>query len=264
MPVRRKQKGFALVFVIAVIAALSVMTTSMFFYYDSDLKSVSRNSVMQQVLLASETGLQEGQKWINDQLNADTFGLADIQNNFHIDASNNTCLNRHGYNETSEDIYFARRLTDNIGDDDPKFENIEYEVFVQRYADYVRSIYFKGVEARNSSVGIDYKKRSFALVKKFKDFPTKQFTIEMWIKNMKDVDDSDYNMHAFEWGREWDLVFKVFDDRWSPRLGEKVLGGSGTVGTPVKKNGHILLGYGMVERPAQQIQVMLRFIRMEF
>ena len=232
---KKKQKGFALVFVIAVIAALSVMTTSMFFYYDSDLKSVSRNSVMQQVLLASETGLQEGQKWINDQLNADTFGLADIQNDFHIDASNNTCLNRHGYTETDEDIYFARRLTDNIGDDDPKFENIEYEVFVQRYADYVRSIYFKGVEARNSNAGIDYKKRSFALVKKFKDFPTKQFTIEMWIKNMKDVDDSDYNMHAFEWGREWDLVFKVLDDRWSPRLGEKVLGGSGTVGTPVKQ-----------------------------
>ena len=22
-------------------------------------------------------------------------------------------------------------------------------------------------------------------------------------KNMKAVDDSDYNMHAFEWGREW-------------------------------------------------------------
>ena len=51
---QKQQKGFALVFVIAVIAALSVMTTSMFFYYDSDLKSVSRNSVMQQVMLASE------------------------------------------------------------------------------------------------------------------------------------------------------------------------------------------------------------------
>ena len=232
---KKQQKGFALVFVIAVIAALSVMTTSMFFYYDSDLKSVSRNSVMQQVLLASETGLQEGQKWINDQLNADTFGLADIQNDFHIDASNNTCLNRHGYTKSTEDIYFARRLTDNIGDDDPKFKDIEYEVFVQRYADYVRSIYFKGVEGRNSNVGIDYKNRSFALVKRFNDFPTTQFTIEMWIKNMKDLDDSDYNMHAFEWGREWDLVFKVLDDRWSPRLGEKVLGGSGTVGTPVKQ-----------------------------
>ena len=63
----------------------------------------------------------------------------------------------------------------------------------------------------------------------FKDFPNDQFTIEMWIKNMRET--SSYNMHAFEWGREWDLVFKVLDDRWSPRLGEKVLGGSGTVGT---------------------------------
>ena len=56
---KKKQKGFALVFVIAVVAALSLMTGSMFFYYDTDLKSVSRNSVMQQVNLAAETGLQE-------------------------------------------------------------------------------------------------------------------------------------------------------------------------------------------------------------
>ena len=41
-------------------------------------------------------------------------------------------------------------------------------------------------------------------------------------------------MHAFEWGREWDLVFKVLNDKWSPRLGEVVLAGSGSVGTPVK------------------------------
>ena len=40
-------------------------------------------------------------------------------------------------------------------------------------------------------------------------------------------------MHAFEWGREWDLVFKVKDDDWSPRLGEEEAG-SGTVGAPVK------------------------------
>ena len=85
--IKKKEKGFALVFVIAVIAALSVMTTSMFFYYDNDLKSVSRNSVFAQVRLAGETGLQEGQKWISDQLNSDTFALADIQNSSHIDLS---------------------------------------------------------------------------------------------------------------------------------------------------------------------------------
>ena len=41
-------------------------------------------------------------------------------------------------------------------------------------------------------------------------------------------------MHAFEWGREWDLVFKVQNDNWSPRLGEVVLDDQGDVGTPVK------------------------------
>ena len=51
------------------------MTGAMFFYYDNDLKSVSRNSVMQQVNLAAETGLQEGQKWITDQLNSNSFTL---------------------------------------------------------------------------------------------------------------------------------------------------------------------------------------------
>ncbi|WP_440910182.1 LamG-like jellyroll fold domain-containing protein [Candidatus Pelagibacter sp.] len=230
---KKNQKGFALVFVIAVIAALSVMTTSMFFYYDNDLKSVSRNSVMQQVMLASETGLQEGQKWITDQLNADTFGLADIQNNAHVDASDNACLNRHGYTDATKDVYFAKRLFDNLGTDDPKFEDVEYEVFVQRHADYVRSIYFSAEGPTGiPNADTDYTNRSFAFVKKFKDFPTDQFTIEMWIKNERTT--SSYNMHAFEWGREWDLVFKVLNDKWSPRLGEVVLAGSGSVGTPVK------------------------------
>ena len=73
-----------MVFVIAVVAALSIMTGAMYFYYDNDLKSVSRNSVMQQVTLAAETGLQEGQRWIADQLNSNTFNLVDIQNSLKI------------------------------------------------------------------------------------------------------------------------------------------------------------------------------------
>ena len=48
------------------------------------------------------------------------------------------------------------------------------------------------------------------------------------------TDTSTYNMHAFEWGREWDLVFKVQNDEWSPRLGEVVLDDQEDVGTPVK------------------------------
>ena len=79
---RKNEKGFVLVFVIAVTAALSIMTSAMYFYYDNDLKSVSRNSVMQQVTLAAETGLQEGQRWVGDQLNANTFSLTDIQIRF--------------------------------------------------------------------------------------------------------------------------------------------------------------------------------------
>ena len=232
---QKKQKGFALVFVIAVVAALSLMTGSMFFYYDTDLKSVSRNSVMQQVNLAAETGLQEGQRWITEQLNSNSFALVDIQNDISIEDSNNQCLNRHGYTNTDQDVYYAQRIQGSLGDDEAKFEDMSYEVFVMRHADVVKSIYFEGVEARNSNVGTNYQDRSFALVEQFNDFPTEQFTIEMWIKNMKDLDDSDYNMHAFEWGREWDLVFKVKNDNWSPRLGEKVLGGSGTVGTPIKQ-----------------------------
>ena len=232
---KKKEKGFALVFVIAVIAALSVMTTSMFFYYDNDLKSVSRNSVLAQVRLASETGLQEGQKWISDQLNSDTFALADIQNSSHIDAADNKCLNRHGYTDSNYDIYFAKRLSDNLGNDDPKFEGMGYEVFVQRHADYVRSIYFSGTGDRSTSLD-----RSAALVRNFRDFPNEVFTIEMWVKNMH-ADEDTYDMHAFEWGRRWDLVFKVRKNansnnqhQFSPRLGEVVLATSGdeSVGEP--------------------------------
>ncbi|MDC0351544.1 hypothetical protein OAM58_01100 [Candidatus Pelagibacter sp.] len=228
-----KQKGFVLVFVIAVVSALSIMTGAMFFYYDNDLKSVSRNSVMQQVNLAAETGLQEGQKWISDQLNSNSFSLVDIQNTLSVEDSDNKCLNRHGFTNSSEDVYYAKRIFANLGTDDKKFEDMSYEVYVQRHADIVRSIYFSAEgSSGDSDRDTTYTDRSFALVEKFKDFPTEQFTIEMWIKNMQTT--STYNMHAFEWGREWDLVFKVLNDEWSPRLGEVRLDNQGDVGTPVK------------------------------
>ena len=230
---QNKEKGFVLVFVIAVVSALSIMTGAMFFYYDNDLKSVSRNSVMQQVNLAAETGLQEGQKWISDQLNSNSFSLVDIQNTLSVEDSDNKCLNRHGFTNSSEDVYYAKKILANLGTDDKKFEDMSYEVYVQRHADIVRSIYFS---AEGSSGDTDrdttYTDRSMALVESFKDFPTEQFTIEMWIKNMQTT--STYNMHAFEWGREWDLVFKVKNDDWSPRLGEVVLDQQGDIGTPVK------------------------------
>jgi len=241
---KHNQKGFVLAFVIAVIAALSVMTSAMFFYYDADLKSVSRNSVMQQVMLAAETGLQEGQKFVEDRLNANQFDLVDIQNTNKVVASDNKCLNRHGFTDSTKDVYFAKRiaedLTNNAGSDDPKFAGMSYEVFVQRHADVVKSIYFSGTgSGQNTSLTT----RSMALVKKFKDFPNKKFTIEMWVKN-KRPDSVKYDMHAFEWGREWDLVFKVWrktvggDDEWSPRLGEVVLdaqeSGDNTVGNPIR------------------------------
>ena len=230
---KKNEKGFVLVFVMAVTAALSIMTSAMYFYYDNDLKSVSRNSVMQQVTLAAETGLQEGQRWVANQLNSNTFSLTDIQNSFHVDDSNNACLNRHGFNNQSEDVYYAKRIQENLGADYVKFEDVSYEVFIQRQADVVRSIYFSEQGSKNNQ-GKDttYIDRSFALVENFKDFPTEQFTIEMWIKNTQPT--STYNMHLFEWGREWDLVFKVKNDEWSPRLGEVVLDDQSDVGDPVK------------------------------
>ena len=234
---KKNEKGFVLVFVMAVTAALSIMTSAMYFYYDNDLKSVSRNSVMQQVTLASETGLQEGQRWIANQLNSNTFSLTDIQNSFHIDNSDNACLNRHGFNDQNEDVYYAKRIQEDLSDDSVedygKFESVSYEVFIQRQADVVRSIYFSEQGSKNNQ-GKDttYTDRSFALVENFKDFPTEQFTIEMWIKNKQPT--STYNMHLFEWGREWDLVFKVKNDEWSPRLGEVVLDDQSDVGDPVK------------------------------
>ncbi len=233
MKKQKNEKGFVLVFVIAVVSALSIMTGAMFFYYDNDLKSVSRNSVMQQVNLAAETGLQEGQKWITDQLNSNSFTLVDIQNTLNVADSDNKCLNRHGFTNSSEDVYYAKRINANLGTDDPKFEDMSYEVFVQRHADVVRSIYFSAEGSKNNTEkDTTYTDRSFALVENFKDFPNDQFTIEMWIQNKQPG--STYDMHAFEWGRTWDLVFKVKNDEWSPRLGEVVLDDQGDIGSPVK------------------------------
>ena len=225
-----KKNGFALVFVIAVVSALSIMTGAMFFYYDNDLKSTSRNSVMQQVHLAAETGLQEGQKWITDQLNSNSFSLVNIQNNLHIDDSGNKCLNRHGFTDSSLDVYYAKKLTGDLGTGDKKFEDMSYEVFVQRHEDVVRSIYFSADgSSGESDQDTTYTDRSFALVENFKDFPSSEFTIEFWFKNVQEATDT-YDMNIFEFGRSQDLVFKVEDDDnaaadiiWSPRMGEDTI-----------------------------------------
>ena len=232
----KKQKGFVMVFVIAVVAALSIMTGAMFFYYDNDLKSVSRNSVMQQVTLAAETGLQEGQRWIADQLNTNTFNLVDIQNSLKIEESNNACLNRHGYTNVNQDVYFARRIQANLGNEDvydAKFEDVSYEVFIQRQADIVGSIYFSANGSKNNEEkDTNYNDRSFALVRNFNDFPTKQFTIEFWINNKQPT--SVYDTHLFEFGRTGDAVFRVKNDKWTPTLGYKRVGRNAGVGAPIK------------------------------
>ena len=230
----KKEKGFVLVFVIAVVSALSIMTGAMFFYYDSDLKSVSRNSVMQQVSLAAETGLQEGQKWITDQLNSNSFALVDIQNNLHVDDSDNKCLNRHGFTNSNEDVYYAKRIVANLGSDDPKFENMSYEVYVQRHADYVRSLYFSGDGPSNGQKqNTNYEIRSFAMVEPFYDFPDRRFTIEWWMKDKNAFSNRDTQI--WEWGRRRDLVFKIKNDEWNPRMNQTNLVNDGqTVGVPIK------------------------------
>ena len=224
---RNNEKGFVLVFVIAVVAALSLMTASMNFYYDNALKSVTRNSIFQQMKLASETGAQAAQTWILNRLNRDQFSLLDMQNNFHIDNSNNQCLNRHGYTDSTKDVFFSKKIIGNLGSEDSKFKDIQYEVFIQRYADIIKSVYFTGSGNNNTSLN-----RSAAYVRKFKDFPNSQFTVEMWIKNMHGDNDT-YNMHAWEWGRTWDAVFKVWrktlsdQHSFSPRIGNVQLSTSG-------------------------------------
>ena len=80
-----------------------------------------------------------------------------------------------------------------------------YEVFVQRHADVVRSIYFSEQGSKGGSdKDTTYTDRSFALVEKFKDFPTDQFTIEMWIKNEQPT--STYNMHLLS-GAELGILY---------------------------------------------------------
>ena len=214
------EKGFVLVFVIAVVAALSLMTASMNFYYDNALKSTTRNSVYQQVKLASESGVQAAKNWLLTEMNKDQFSLLDIQNTSHIDNSNNQCLNRHGYTDNTKDIHFTKWIKGNLGTDS-KFAGIQYEVFVQRYADNIRSLYFGGFGPGGASGGLG-ESRSGAYVRKFKDFPEDQFTVEMWVYN--DKDDVNYNMHAWEYGRYWDVVLKVinnnsYDHKYSPRIG---------------------------------------------
>jgi hypothetical protein len=227
------EKGFVLVFVIAVVAALSLMTASMNFYYDNALKSTTRNSVYQQVKLASESGVQAAKNWLLTEMNKDQFSLLDIQNTSHIDNSNNQCLNRHGYTDNTKDIHFTKWIKGNLGTDS-KFAGIQYEVFIQRYADNIKSIYFSGTGNNSTNTS----NRSSAYIRKFKDFPSDQFTVEAWFKNVRG-ETEEYDQHLWEWGRLWDVVFKVRrndasgnNHQFSPRIG-----GVELATTPGQSNG---------------------------
>ena len=230
---KKNEQGFVLVFVIAVVAALSLMTASMNYYYDNALKSTTRNSVYQQIKLASESGVQAAKNWLLTELNKDQFSLLDIQNDFRIANSNNQCLNRHGYTDSTKDILFTKWIKGNLGTD-AKFAGIQYEVFVQRYADNIKSIYFSGTGGRNTSES----NRSSAYIRKFQDFPNEQFTVEAWFKNVRGETET-YDQHLWEWGRLWDVVFKVRrntasgnNHQFSPRIG-----GVELATTPGQSNG---------------------------
>lgn len=230
---KKNEKGFVLVFVIAVVAALSLMTASMNFYYDNALKSTTKNSVYQQVKLASESGIQAGENWLLNTLNRDQFSLLDIQNNFRVTASNNKCLNRHGYTDATKDILFSKRIGGGLGTD-VKFSGIEYEVFVQRYADTIKSIYFSGVGGQNT----DPSNRSAAYRRTFSNFPKQQFTVEAWFKNSREETET-YDQHLWEWGQSAEVVFKVRrnsasgnEHEFSPRIANVEL-----ATTPGQSNG---------------------------
>ncbi len=63
----KKQKGFVLGFVIIMVVALSIMTTVLFLFFDTELITYQRNKNEYLAKNAAESGLESGYRWLKNQ-----------------------------------------------------------------------------------------------------------------------------------------------------------------------------------------------------
>lgn len=140
----KKQQGFVLGFVIIMVVALSIMTTALFLFFDSELITYERNKREYLAKNAAESGLESGYRWLKNQVDNPISNTFTFNGTVNSQSPNTPCLSQ----LTTPPNYFYTAVIQNLS---TEFSSAQYENFGFDY--YVIS---QGTTTQNSANLITY------------------------------------------------------------------------------------------------------------
>jgi Tfp pilus assembly protein PilX len=118
----KKQQGFVLGFVIVMVVALSIMTTVLFLYFDSELITYERNKREYLAKNAAESGLENGYRWLKNQVDNPASNTFTFNGTANAQSPNSPCLNK----LATPPNYFYSAVIDNLS---TEFSSAQYDKF---------------------------------------------------------------------------------------------------------------------------------------
>jgi Tfp pilus assembly protein PilX len=118
----KKQQGFVLGFVIIMVVALSIMTTALFLFFDSELITYERNKREYLAKNAAESGLESGYRWLKNQVDNPTSNTFTFNGTTNSQSPNTPCLSQ----LTTPPNYFYTAVIQNLS---TEFSSTQYENF---------------------------------------------------------------------------------------------------------------------------------------
>jgi Tfp pilus assembly protein PilX len=118
----KKQQGFVLGFVIIMVVALSIMTTALFLFFDSELITYERNKREYLAKNAAESGLESGYRWLKNQVDNPTSNTFTFNGTTNSQSPNTPCLSQ----LTTPPNYFYTAVIQNLS---TEFSSNQYENF---------------------------------------------------------------------------------------------------------------------------------------
>lgn len=124
----KKQQGFVLGFVIVMVVALSIMTTVLFLYFDSELITYERNKREYFAKNAAESGLEIGYRWLKNQVDNPTSNTFTFIGTTNSQLPNNACLNVF----TTPPNYFYSAVVDDLSAEflSSQYENFGFDYYI--------------------------------------------------------------------------------------------------------------------------------------
>ena len=124
----KKQKGFVLGFVIIMVVALSIMTTVLFLFFDTELITYQRNKNEYLAKNAAESGLESGYRWLKNQVDNPISNTFTFNGTTNSQSPNTACLTQ----LTTPPNYFYTAAITNLSTEfsSTQYENYGFDYYV--------------------------------------------------------------------------------------------------------------------------------------